>query len=307
MKLRRHARSTLTAVEMIHGDTLEFHLFSGRLVPIELVDTKAEIAHTSLKEPGKEESGATTVYRFWADLRVDGTDVRLEREVGTQASFYEPWTIGGARIWLDAVDDVFSFMRETHGPCRLQENNSHYGPPRRHARFAVQDASTRICPETVHPWCPLPDGGLRIENCYRGEDCWMGAYDGASAHGGLDINHPKGTPLYAPIGLDDHFLYNSTEMGHNNNRWRGIRQWDDHTSWILTSCHMTHLTVPEHTPLLSGQQYAEGAGVWVGVAEHSHFGFTVIDHGELIRLDPWILFWQMYQDQAANKTARCNA
>jgi len=188
MKLRRHARSTLTAVEMIHGDTLEFHLFSGRLVPIELVDTKAVIAHTSLKEPGKEESGATTVYRFWADLRVDGTDVRLEREVGTQASFYEPWTIGGARIWLDAVDDIFSFMRETHGPCRLQENNSHYGPPRRHARFALQDASTRICPETVHPWCPLPDGGLRIENCYRGEDCWMGAYDGASAHGGLDIS-----------------------------------------------------------------------------------------------------------------------
>ncbi len=34
---------------------------------------------------------------------------------------------------------------------------------------------------------------------------------------------------------------------------------------------------------------------------HSHFIFTVYDDGELILLDPWILFWQMYQDQALNK------
>ena len=105
----------------------------------------------------------------------------------------------------------------------------------------------------------------------------MGAYDGASAHGGLDINHPKGTPLYAPINVDDQFLYNSTEMGHNNNRWRGIRRWANGAQWVLQSCHMTRLTVPEHQPLEGGQQYAEGAGVWVGVAEHSHFTFAVFD------------------------------
>jgi hypothetical protein len=303
MLLKRQAKDTLTAVEMVHGDTLEFCLIDGRTRALELVDTKAEIVRTTLKTPGNEEPGATTVYRFWADLRIDGGDIRLEREVGTQSSFYEPWTIGGVRIWLDAVDAIFDFMRETHGPCRLQETCSHDLPARRQARLALQDASTRICPEPMHPWCPLPSGGLRIENCYRGEDCWMGAYDGASAHGGLDINHPKGSPLYAPIDLDDHFLYNSTEMGHNNNRWRGLRRWDDGTLWIITSCHMPRLTVPEHTPLRRGHQYAEGAGVWVGVAEHSHFAFAVVDHGELIRLDPWILFWQMYQDQAANKTA----
>lgn len=303
MKLRRHAKPTLTAVEMVHGDTLEFILTDGRCVPVELVNTKAEILHTTLKEPGREEPGATTVYRFWADLRIDGANVRMEREVGTQASFYQPWEFGGVRIWLDAVDAVFDFMQETHAPCRLQENCKHLGPSRRHARLALQDASLRVCPEPVLPWCPLPLGGLNIGDCYRGEDCWMGAYNGASAHGGLDINHPKGTPLYAPINLDDQFLYNSTEMGHNNNRWRGIRQWDDHTTWVLTSCHMTHLTVSEHTPLQAGMLYAEGAGVWVGVAEHSHFGFATLDHGELIRLDPWILFWQMYRDQAANKTA----
>jgi hypothetical protein len=302
MILRREAKQTLSAVEMLNGDTLEFKRLDGCVVAIQIVDTQAEIVRTTLKTHGEEVRGAMTVYRFWADCRVDGKDIRLEREVGTQASFYEPWEIGGIRIWLDAVDDIFRFMRETHSPCRLQENCSHSLPGRRQVRLAVQDATARICPETVHPWCPLPKGCLRIEDCYRGEDCWMGAYDGASAHGGLDVNHPAGTPLYSPIDLDDQFLYHSTETGFNNNRWRGVRQWEDHSTWILTSCHMIQLTVDENTPIKGGMQYAEGAGISVGVAEHSHFGFAVLDHGEFIRLDPWILFWQMYQDQAANKT-----
>ncbi len=65
---------------------------------------------------------------------------------------------------------------------------------------------------------------------------------------------------------------------------------------------MTHLRIPEHTPLKAGIQYAEGAGISVGVAEHSHFVFAILDHGEFIKLDPWILFWQMYEDQTAKKT-----
>lgn len=307
MRLRRHAKSTLTAVEMVHGETLEFTLHSGSRVSIELVDTQAEIVRTTLQEPGREECGATTIYRFWADVRVEGTEMRMQREVGTQASFYEPWEVRGVRIWLDAVDAVFGFLQETHAPCRPQANCWPGGPARRHARLALQDAESRICPDTVHAWCPLPKGGLKIEACYRGEDCWMGAFDGVSAHGGLDINHPKGTPLFAPIDLDDHFLYNATDRGHNNNRWRGIRRWDDHTTWILTSCHMTGLTVAEHTPLRAGMQYAEGAGVWVGGIEHSHFGFAVLDHGELIRLDPWILFRQMYKDGNVDNTAGSGA
>jgi hypothetical protein len=299
---KRQAKDTLTAVEMMHGETLHFTLSGGGAADIELAGTGAEIIETDLKQPGVPQRAAKTTYRFWADLTVSGTPARLKREVGTQNSFYQPWVIGGVRIWLDAVDAIFEFMRETHGPCRPRENSHHKQPPRRHARLAVQDAAARICPEAVHPWCPLPEGGLRIEDCYRGEDCWLGAYDGASAHGGLDINHPSGTPLYAPIGLDDQFLYNSLDMGHNNNRWRGIRRWDNGSQWILASCHMTHLTVPEHEPLERGRQYAEGAGVAVGAVEHSHFAFAVLDQGELIRLDPWILFWQMYEDQAAGKT-----
>lgn len=297
MILRRQAKPTLTAVEMMHGDTLEFTLASGATQSIEILDTYAQIIQTTLQQPGVEESGAKTIYRFGAEVKIDGESRCLEREVGTQASFYEPWIIGGMRIWLDAVDAIFQFLYETHSPCRLQKTCTHKMPPHRQARLAIQDASQRICPELLFPWCPLPEKGLRIEDCYRGEDCWLGAYNGVSAHGGLDINHPQGTPLFVPLDLDDHFLYNSVEMGHNNNRWRGIRHWSNGNVWILTSCHMTHLTMPEHTPLRRGIQYAEGAGVWVGAAQHSHFAFTVVDHGEYIHLDPWILFWQMYQDR----------
>jgi len=299
MRIRRKAKPTLTALEMVHGDLLVFERLDGTTAELALVDTGAEIMRTTLKEPGVEERGAITTYRFWGDFLVNGRPVRMVREVGTQQSFYEPWVVDGVRIWFDAVDAIFTFMRETHGPCRLTPLCSRAAPERYQARLAVQDATVRICPERIHPWCPLPPGCLKIEDCYRGEDCWMGAYDGASAHGGLDINHPKGTPLFAPIDVDEQFLYNSVAMGSNNNRWRGIRRWPDGSEWVLHSCHMVAQTVPEHQPLRRGTRYAEGAGVWVGLAEHSHFAFAVFNHGEWVRLDPWILFWQMYQDQQA--------
>ena len=300
MIIRRQAKNTLTALEVDHGDRVEFTLLDGTVRVITLEDTGAEIISTTLKKPGVEEPGGRTIYRFWSRLRVGDAPVLIEREVGTQRSFYEPAVVDGVRIWLDAVDAIFGFMRETHSPCRTQEQCSHHLPARRQARIAIQDATARICPDRLHAWCPLPPGELRIEQCYRGEDCWLGAYDGASAHGGLDINHPKGTPLFAPLDLDDHFCYHRVETGANNNRWRGVRHWADGAVWILQSCHMTKLTVAEHRPLHGGRQYAEGAGVRVGCVEHSHFAFSVFDAGELIRLDPWILFWQMYQDQESD-------
>lgn len=294
--LRRKAKDTLTAVEMFHGETLEFTRANGTVANLRLNDTGARIVTTTLKTPGVCEKRAKTIYVFWADVTIDGGEHRLERIVGTQESFYQPWVIGGLRIWLDAVDAIFAFMVETHGWCRTAAVCMEGRPERLHARFALQDAEWRICPEPVHIWCPIPEGCLRIEDCYEGEDCWLGAFDGASAHGGLDINHPARTPLYAPIDLDDQFYFNSVAAGHNNNRWMGLRRWKNGAEWILQAHHMTALVVAENTPLQRGRHYAEGAGVWSGAADHSHFEFKIHDYGKTIPLDPWILFWQMYKD-----------
>jgi hypothetical protein len=293
MIVRKRLKPTLTAVELDIEETLELTLLNGSVRKIALLETGAEVLRTTLRTPKVEEKAGRTDYRFWCCILVDGEPFTLEREVSTPKSFYEPWRIAGLHIWFDAAADIFEFLTETHGECR----------PRKKARFALQDAALRICPETLHPWCPLPEGGLRIEHCYRGEDCWLGAYNGASAHGGLDLNHPAGTPLWAPIDLDDQFYFNSLQMGHNNNRWRGIRRWPDGAEWILQAHHMTRLTVPEHVPVKKGQQFASGAGVLSGAREHSHFVFKIHDEGQTVLLDPWILFWQMVRDAAAGPGA----
>jgi len=282
------ARDTLTAIELDCGDTLEFKLRSGESRNIELLATDARILFTTLDELKVEQCGARTFYEFTCRLQIDGEQHTLRREVPTQRSFYEPWEIAGLRIWFDAVDDIFDYFTETHGECR----------PRKQARFAIQDATLGICPERLHPWCPLPKGGMDIMLCYCGEDCWLGPYFGASLHGGLDINHPRGTPIYAPFDLDDQGYWQSVAQGHKNNRWRGRRRWPDGSTWTIGCYHMRRLTVPEHAPVRSGQQIAEGAGVWVGYHDHSHFVFRVRPEGgdQEILLDPWILFWQMYRD-----------
>ena len=283
---------------MDREDVLEFTLVSGRVVRIKLLETRAVILRSTLDELRVEQPGGRTDYQFSCRIDVDGQQHTLEREVSTQRSLYEPWEIGGVRLWLDVVDDIFDFLVEAHGPCRTNRWPHDPRPGQhKHARFAVQDATLRICPERLHLWCPLPEDGLKIEMCYRGEDCWLGAYNGASAHGGLDINHEPGTPLWAPLDIHDHFYFNSVETGHNNNRWRGIHHWPDGSQWILGAYHMRALTVPEHEPIAKGQQFAEGAGVRSGAAHHSHFHFAIHNQGETILLDPWILFWQMLRDR----------
>ena len=286
-KLRKLAKDTLTGVEINRGDTLEFTLRSGRVWTMELISTSAWITRTNLRQIKVAQNDGRTDYRFRCELRINGQSVTLEREVSSQRSFYEPWLIDGVHVWFDAVIEIFEFLNESHGDCK----------PRRDARFALQDATLGICPEPLHPWCPLPPGGLTIDLCYTGEDCWLGAYQGADAHGGLDINHPPGTPLWAPLDIHDHFYFNSVEMGHNNNRWRGIHHWPNGSQWILQAHHMTRLLVPEHTSIRKGQQFADGAGVLSGLADHSHFVFKVHDEGETVLLDPWILFWQMYRER----------
>ncbi|MFW6060047.1 MAG: hypothetical protein ACODAQ_07680, partial [Phycisphaeraceae bacterium] len=293
MRSRIEATQTLTAVELDRGDTLEFVRRDGHVVSIVVRETGAEVLRTDLDELKVQQRGAVTEMRFRCVLEVEGEEVELVRELCTERAFYEPWEIAGVRIWFDAVDDLFEFMDETHGPCR----------PRKHVRLALQDASLRICPETVHPWCPLPVEGLDIRECYNGDDCWMGGYFGASAHGGLDINHPRGTPIWAPFDLDDQWFFNTKEE-HGNNRWRGVRRWADGSEWVIQVHHVTRLHVDEHVPVRAGSHYADGAGVAVGMHDHSHFVFKVVRDGEAVLIDPWILFWQMYRDHP-ERTGAC--
>jgi len=295
--IEKAARETLTAVEMNAGDELRFTLSDGTTRSIILKKTWARVTHTTTTQPKTPTRGALTNYRFSCVIEVDGHSVQITREVASQHSFYEPREFMGLRIWFDACDDIFGFLSEDHGECR----------PRKQARFAIQEASRRMAPVLLHPWCPLPEGGLRVEDCYNGEDVWLGAFNGADAHGGLDINHPAGTPIWTPVAIDDHFLFNTLAAGDNNNRWRGFHRWPDGSTWVLQVHHLIRLRAKEHEPVAAGALLADGAGVYIGDHEHSHFVFKVIEPGaaerDAILLDPWILFWQMYLDREATTAA----
>jgi len=286
MQIERIAKSTLTPVEMDPGDEFTFVTTDKKSHSIKLKQTCGCRLNEIYDKSGIAPVAARGAYRFWARLVIDGWEFEINRYVGTQDSFYEPWTFNGLRFWFDAVNEIFQILDEKHGPCR----------PKKHARFVFQDANLRICPVKLHPWCPLPEGGLHITDCYRGEDCWLGPYDGCSAHAGLDINHRAGTPLYAPVDLDDHCLLSARSRGDDNNRWVGIKRWEDGSEWILKTSHVARLIIPEHQKIKAGTHYADGGGVSICHREHSHFGFEVKEYGEIYLLDPWILFWQMYKD-----------
>jgi hypothetical protein len=293
--VEKRARETLTACELDIGDELRFTTNDKVVHSIRPTDTKVTLHYTDLPDPDarplQARRGATTIVRMHGYFEIDGYPIELVRWVGSARSFYEPWTFMGLRIWLDAVDGLFTILSETHGSCR----------PRKNVRIAVQDASKRICPPLLQPWCPLPPERLRIDEAYDGGNCWLGPYFGAEAHGGLDINHPAGTPLWAPVGVDTQFLFDTLAGGANNNRWRGIRRWPDGSTWIIQAHHLIRTTVPPHTAVEAGVQIAETAGVNCGSHEHTHFVFAVVEPGssdeDLIRLDPWILFRQMYKDR----------
>jgi hypothetical protein len=295
MTITKQSRSTLTACELDIGDELRFVLSDGSERSVVVRNTRVKLHETDLENadtfPLQPVRHAHTVVRMHCMLTIDGYDLELVRWVGNQRSFYEPWQFMGLRIWIDAIDELFTVLTETHGPCR----------PRKAVRLAVQESSRRICPPLLHPWCPLPEDCIRIEDAYDSSNCWLGPYFGAEAHGGLDINHPAGTPIWAPIRCDEQGLFDAVSAGAENNRWRGVRTWDDGSTWILQVHHLIRCEPPSGAPVEAGGFIGEGAGVAVGSHEHSHFAFAVVEPGdpeeELIRLDPWILFWQMYRDR----------
>jgi hypothetical protein len=295
MKIERKVKDTLTPVEMDVGDELRLTMPDGTVRGIALERAGAAVTGQGPVPDGRGEG--VLRYRIYCSLRIDGRLVQLVRTIPSQESFRPPPRPMGLGMWLDATAEIFDFLEESHGQCR----------PGRAARLAFWGASAtdsgqaagRICPVLLHPWCPLPPGSLRVADCYRGEDTWLGPYDGRSCHGGLDVNHPAGTPLWAPFRIDEHEMFDSIETGANNNRWRGLHRWPDGSTWVIQSHHVARLLVDEAEPIPAGAHYAEAAGALPGAHEHSHFVFRVREAGEEYMLDPWLLFWQMYEDRKA--------
>ncbi len=309
------AKETLTALEMDEGDALTFRLADGRVFRLVLQETSAAIVERVT--PGG------IVYRFAARVRVDGQPMTLERYVCSQECFYEPWVVDGVRIWLDTVRDVFDLI-----PVRYPHQGNLQCVPRKDARLAIQDARLRICPPELQRWTDDAEDFIDVGRCYNGDDCYLGPYLGQACHVGMDINQAKGSRLFAPLDFDTHAYFNSLAMGDNNNRWRGIRRWDNGDIWALQTHHLIRLLVPENTALGSGTPYATTAGVHVGSHEHTHFEFKIgrshhphdvpmnaetavsiaepIDFDdetvtpdaapEVLHLDPWIVFWQSFED-----------
>ncbi len=287
------AKETLTAVEMNHGDVLRFELKNGQTRVLEIVDTGIKTLLTNLSDLKKGRPGGGTVYQFICRVRIDGQPIRLLRYIPVQESYYEPYVINGLRIWFDGIRKIGDLFNENHGAC----------VPKKDVRFALQDATLPVCPQPLTPWYPNQCNQLDVHEAYNGDDVWMGTYFGADLHGGLDINMPIGTPLWAPIDFDDQFYFNSIAMGHNNNRWRAIRRWPNGDRWVLQVHHLLELLVDEHEPLKQGDHYAAAAGELTGSHAHSHFVFKIGEDGEEILLDPWILFWQIFENNREKSRA----
>lgn len=294
MILERRIKPTLTPIELDAGDTLRLILSDGTVWEMTLGSTSAAV----LERAAPAHSDAShynddiRVYGMTAVVTVNGHEHTLQRQVGNQASFYEPWVIHGVRLWFDAAACAF-----IHPPGKsglLHEKDWRMGlicSPRRAARFAVQQADLAIAPEPIGAWYPGQPAVPDIRDCYMGEDCWMGPYAGGAAHCGLDINMPKGTVLTTPIALDHQYMFNDATGGSQCGRWRGIRRWDDGSQWVLQAHHVLEMIVPQRTALARGTPYATGAGTGVGLREHSHFMFQITEQGGEYWLDPWILFW----------------
>lgn len=282
------AKETLTAVEMDVGETIRFTLRDGSVRTFRLEDTRARVLYSNLEPPRQPYIGGYLIYEFAADVVIDGHRFTLRRYNPVQQSFSEPLVINGMRLWLDAVREIGDIV-----PPRTREPDQH---PRKHARFMLQDATLRLAPERVHAWYPNGENRIEMRDAYIGADAWMGPYFGARGHGGLDINMPIGSPLWAPFRIDDHYYFESLAAGDDNNRWRGTRRWPNGDLWTIQTHHVVDMVVPEHAPIAAGGLYGYTAGVAYGLVPHSHFVFKVGEGGAQLQLDPWLLFWQIFED-----------
>ncbi|MEK7409476.1 MAG: hypothetical protein AAB225_30795 [Acidobacteriota bacterium] len=291
-ELAFQAKDTVTGFELDQGDVVRFQLRNGQVRTLVFEDASARVLATNLKEPRKAQPDGGTLYEMRARVKIDGHALTLIRYVASQESFAVPYVINGMRLWLDAVSDALRFISDNHGGgagCAMS----------RRARFAANDMRDALAPVPLRPWMPFKRWFIDIAESYNGDDPYMGAYQGAECHAGLDINHPKGSPLFAPIDIDDHYLFNSLAEGDNNNRWRGVHQWPSGDTWTLQAHHVVKLLSPEHKPTRAGAHFASAAGVNPGNNEHTHFIFRTRREAEPdMMLDPWMLFWQTFEQES---------
>lgn len=277
--IERTADATLKVAEMNRGDTLRFRLANGQVRSFVLEETRAAIV---------ERLRGGIIYAYECRLLADGQPLTLRRFTCSQETFYEPWVINGVRLWFSSSAAIFKLV-----PIRYPQD--HYKLDAFDAVFAFQDATLPICPQPMRPWFPLEQQFIDVGHCYNGDDPWLGPYLGQACHVGLDINMPKGTPLYAPIDFDDNWIFSA------DHRWRGVRRWTNRDVWALQSHHVDKLLIRQNEAVSAGAHYAEAAGKGVGSHPHSHFEFRfgedALNRGPLagIELDPWILFWQIFQ------------
>jgi hypothetical protein len=272
--IKRTAKNTLTPVLLNKGDKLEFTLRNGQIRTLQLLETNASIMRTNVKDFHEEynlQRDGGTICEFTCKVLIDGHEMTMQRYLPTQESYYEPYVVNGMRIWFDAVKDYFNFFTLKHGWCE----------PRADTRFAVSDATDPVAPDLVE-WYPIEIPFLDVNDSYLGDDVWMGPYLGVEPHGGMDVNTPKGTPLYTPFEIsekDDQWL----EVGFEPKpyywaaTWIAKKNWPNGSEWTLTFLHLDKYLVEEHIPLKSGAFIAEAAGTGVGAEEHTHFEFMIRD------------------------------
>jgi PKD repeat protein len=294
----RNFNETITPHELNHGEILKYTMDDGSVFTLELISTSANILYTNRDKIPPDESGsdrgnmyrARLMYEFTCDVKINGLPMTMRRYVGSQECYYEPYVIDGVRIWFDGVSDIFiedgGFINERHGPCK----------PEKKARFVFQYIDNRICPGEIYPW--FKDGEDRNENfiykdnfidigrAFNGDDSFMGAYLGGEAHGGLDVDMAQNSLMYAPFELD-------TQQGI---RATGTKTWPDGSVWRINTGHVIKKFIPDNTFVKGGEVYGLGArrGCWWH--PHAHYGFQINESGIRYNIDPWIIFWQLFED-----------
>ena len=280
------SKNTLTAMEFDIGETAVFTMENKRKLELKLLATETEIVFTTLDDLDKPDRGEGTIYKISCDMEINGQIMTMERFVPVKQTFTDPYMIHGCCIWFDAVKNTGKNFTEKGGKWL----------PQKDARFAVWEVTKDICPGTLADWYPGSNNYIDIRDCYNGDDTWLGPYFGGALHGGLDINMPVGTPLYAPLDFDDHYLFASLAKGDNNNRWRGVKNWKNGDTWFLQTHHLVDLLKPEHEPISRETKYAYAAGILAGDHSHTHFVFKTITGTDTVPLDPWLIFWKIFED-----------